>query len=370
MSSAVEGDVLRDTRLHAPFAQREIVPGGVFQPREDPFVGPAARPHVAHGLLGDVEVLQTAGLLLAEDHARAAVELLHLAPRQLVDVAPAHARQTREDEGILQHRVGAVGLDQPLQFLNREVFAVHVFGSRGLDPHGGRLGDDPLLDGPVQCRLEFQKVAVLAVGREGGAALRAGLLGEVGAEPLDEPSVDPFEGGLRPRIGDQVFQHAVPVAPVAGRILALLDHPADKLDQVGADLERHGEPVLLVLLGEQPFGLDLLGHLQVDLVVVALGLVAGCGVEEVFEGLEFALGPCGAVGPEGVPQVVFQYQRGSPVLQFAFDKLNLHRRAFRLVCCKNRDKICNMQVQTLQIRCKNAPRGEILGVRKFFFESL
>ena len=44
-----------------------------------------------------------------------------------------------------------------------------------------------------------------------------------------------------------------------GRILALLDHPADKLDQVGADLERHGESVLLVLLGEQPFGLDLLG---------------------------------------------------------------------------------------------------------------
>lgn len=167
-----------------------------------------------------------------------------------------------------------------------------------------------------------------------------------------------------------MFQHAVPVAPVAGRILALLDHPADKLDQVGAYLERHGEPVLLVLLGEQPFGLDLLGHLEVDLVVVALGLVAGRGVEEVFEGFEFALGPCGAVGPEGVPQVVFQYQRGSPVLQFAFDKLNLHRRAFRLVCCKNRDKICNMQVQTLQIRCKNAPRMEIFEFGKFFSESL
>lgn len=89
---------------------------------------------------------------------------------------------------------------------------------------------------------------------------------------------------------------------------------------------------------------------------------------EVFEGLEFALGPCGAVGPEGVPQVVFQYQRGSPVLQFAFDQLNLHRRAFRLVCCKNRDKICNMQVQTLQIRCKNTPRREILEFGIFFFE--
>ena len=99
----MEGDVLRDARLHAPFAQREVVPGGVFQPREDPLVGPAARPHVAHGLLGDVEILQTAGLLLAEDHARAAVELLHLAPRQLVDVAPAHTRQAREDEGVLQH---------------------------------------------------------------------------------------------------------------------------------------------------------------------------------------------------------------------------------------------------------------------------
>lgn len=250
MPRAVEGDMLRDTRLHAPFAQGEVVPGGVFQPREDPFVGPAARPHVAHGLLGDVEVLQPAGLLLAEDHARAAVELLHLAPRQLVDVAPAHARQTREDEGVLQHRIGAVGLDQPLQLLDREVFAVDVFGSRGLDPHGGRLGNDPLLDGPVQCRLELQEVAVLAVGREGGAALRAGLLGEVVAEPLDKQPIDPFEGGLRPRIGDQVFQHAVPVAPVTGRILALLDHPADKLDQVGADLERHGEPVLLVLLGK------------------------------------------------------------------------------------------------------------------------
>ncbi len=216
MSSAVEGDVLRDARLHAPFAQREVVPGGVFQPREDPLVGPAARPHVAHGLLGDVEVLQPAGLLLAEDHARAAVELLHLAPRQLVDVAPAHARQTREDKGILQHRVGAVGLDQPLQLLDREVFAVDILRPRGLDPHGGRLGDDPLLDGPVQCRLELQKVAVLAVGREGGAALRAGLLGEVVAEPLDEPSVDPLEGGLRARVGNQVFQHAVPVAPVTG----------------------------------------------------------------------------------------------------------------------------------------------------------
>ena len=66
--------------------------------------------------------------------------------------------------------------------------------------------------------------------------------------------------------------------------------------------------------------------------------------------------------------VVFQYQRGSPVLQFAFDQLNLHRRAFRLVCCKNRDKICNMQVQTLQIRCKNTPRREILEFGIFFFE--
>lgn len=311
MAPAVEGDMLRDARLHAPFAQREVVPGGVFQPREDPFVGPAARPHVAHGLLGDVEVLQTAGLLLAEDHARAAVELLHLAPRQLVDVAPAHTRQTREDEGVLQHRVGAVGLDQPLQLLDREVFAVDVLRPCGLDPHGGRVGDDPLLDGPVQRCLELQEVAVLAVGREGGAALRAGPLGEVVAEPLDESPVDPFEGGLRASISNQVFQHAVPVAPVAGRILALLDHPADKFDQVGADLELSGEPVLFVLLVEQPFGLDLFGHLQVDLVVIALGLVAGCGVEEVFEGLEFAavLDPPLLIARVAI--VVLQHQRGA-----------------------------------------------------------
>ena len=53
--------------------------------------------------------------------------------------------------------------------------------------------------------------------------------------------------GLCTCIGDQIFQYAVPVAPVVGRILLLLDHLVDILDQVGADLELRGKNVLFVL---------------------------------------------------------------------------------------------------------------------------
>lgn len=100
MSCRVERDMLRNARFQAPFAQGEVVPCGVFQPGEDPLVGLAALTHVAHGLACDVEVFQPFGLFLPEYDARAAVELLHLGPRQFVDVAPTHAGQAREEECI------------------------------------------------------------------------------------------------------------------------------------------------------------------------------------------------------------------------------------------------------------------------------
>ena len=112
------------------------------------------------------------------------------------------------------------------------------------------------------------------------------LISEIGLEPLDELFIDHLERRIRSGVGDEVFQCAVPVAPVSGRLLALLDQFLDVFDEVGADFIFHRKAVLLVLLCKQPFGLDLLGHFEIDLIVVALQLVFRVGIEVVFEGLE------------------------------------------------------------------------------------
>ena len=164
---------------------------------------------------------------------------------------------------------------------------MHVLDMRGFDRHGGRVGDDALLDRSVQRGFEFEEIAALAVRRKSGIAFGLGLLRQIGLEPLDELFIDHLERRIRSGVGDEVFQCAVPVAPVPRRLLALFDQSLDVFDEVGANLIFYREAVLLVLLGEQPFGLDLLGHFEIDLVVVALQLVFRVGVEVVFEGLEF-----------------------------------------------------------------------------------
>ena len=63
-----------------------------------------------------------------------------------------------------------------------------------------------------------------------------------------------------------------PSCPSSPATLALLYQSFDVFDEVGADFIFHRKAVLLVLLGEQPFGFDLLGHFEIDLVVVALQL--------------------------------------------------------------------------------------------------
>ena len=166
MSSAMERNVLRNTRFQTPLAQGEVVPCGVFQPGEDPLVGLAALSHVADGLAGDVEVFQPFGLFLPEDDARAAVELLHLGPRQFVDVAPAHAGQTREEECVFEHRIRTLRFGEALQLVESQVFAMHVLDMRGFDRHGGRVGDDAVLDRLVQRGFEFEEIAALAVRRK------------------------------------------------------------------------------------------------------------------------------------------------------------------------------------------------------------
>ena len=150
---------------------------------------------------------------------------------------------------------------------------MHVLDMRGFDRHGGRVGDDAVLDRLVQRGFEFEEIAALAVCRKSGIAFGLGLLRQIGLEPLDELFIDHLERRIRSGVGDEVFQCAVPVAPVPRRLLALLYQSFDVFDEVGADFIFHRKAVLLVLLGEQPFGFDLLGHFEIDLVVVALQLV-------------------------------------------------------------------------------------------------
>ena len=172
------------------------------------------------------------------------------------------------------------------------------------------MGDDALLDRSVQRGFEFEEIAALAVRRKSGIAFGLGLLRQIGLEPLDELFIDHLERRIRSGVGDEVFQCAVPVAPVPRRLLALFDQSLDVFDEVGANLIFYREAVLLVLLGEQPFGLDLLGHFEIDLVVVALQLVFRVGVEVVFEGLEFTAMLDAPFIVAGVPVIVFQHQRG------------------------------------------------------------
>lgn len=309
MSGRVERDMLRNTRFQAPLAQGEVVPCGVFQPGEDPLVGFAALAHVAHSLVGNVKVFQPFGLFLPEDDARAAVELLHFGPRQFVDVAPAHAGQAREEERIFQHGIRTLCFGETLQFVESEVFAMHV------------------LDRLVQRGFEFEEIAALAVRRKSGIAFGLGLLRQIGFEPLDELLVDHLERRVRSGVGDEVFQCAVPVAPVPRRLLALLDQSLDVFDEVGADFIFHRKAVLLVLLGEQPFGLDLLGHFEIDLIVVALQLVFRVGIEVVFEGLEFTAMLDAPFIVAGVPVIVFQHQRGLPVERCGFCRILISMRS-------------------------------------------
>ena len=240
--------MLRNARFQTLFAQGKVVPCGVFQPGEDPLVGLAALAHVAHGLVGDVEVLQPFGLLLPEEDACAAVGFLHLGPRQFVDVAPTHAGQAREEECIFQHGIRTFRFGEALQLVESEVFAVHVLDMRGFDRHGGRVGDDADLDRLVQCGFEFEEIAALAVRRKSCAAFGLGLLRQIGFESLDELFIDQLERRVRSGVGDEVFQCAVPVAPVPRRLLALFDQSLDVFDGVGANLIFHRKAVLLVLL--------------------------------------------------------------------------------------------------------------------------
>ena len=325
MSSAVERDMLRNARFQTPLAQGEVVPCGVFQPGEDPLIGFAALAHVAHSLVGDVEVFQPFGLFLPEDDARVAVELLYLGPRQFVDVAPAHAGQARKEECVFQYGIWTLRFGEALQLVESQVFAVYVLDVCGFDRHGGRVGDDAVLDRLVQRGFEFEEIAALAVCRKSGIAFGLGLLRQIGFESLDELFVDHLERRIRSGVGDEVFQCAVPVAPVPRRLLALFYQSLDVFDEVGANFIFYGEAILLVLLGEQPFGFDLLGHFEVDLVVVALQLVFRVGIEVVFEGLEFTAMLDAPFIVAGVPVIVFQHQRGLARRTLRFlPNLNFH----------------------------------------------
>lgn len=168
--SAVECNVLRNTRFQTSFAQGEVVPCGVFQSGENPFVGFAALSHVAHDLAGNVEIFQPFGLFLLEYDARFAVELLNLCSRQFVDVAPTHAGQAQQEKRIFQYGIRAFRFGEALQFVESEVFAMHILDMRGFDRHGGRVGDDTVLDRLVQCSFEFEEIAALAVRRKSCAA--------------------------------------------------------------------------------------------------------------------------------------------------------------------------------------------------------
>lgn len=187
------------------------------------------------------------------------------------------------------------------------------------------MGNDAVFDRLVQRGFEFEEIAALAVCRKSGIAFGLGLLRQIGFESLDELLVDHLERRVRSGVGDEVFQRAVPVAPVSRRLLALFDQSLDVFDEVGANFIFYGEAILLVLFGEQSFGLDLLGHFEVDLIVVALQLVFRVGVEVVFEGLEFTTMLDASFIVAGVPVIVFQHQRGLARRALRFlPNLNFH----------------------------------------------
>lgn len=58
------------------------------------------------------------------------------------------------------------------------------------------------------------------------------------------------------------------VTPVSRRLLALFYQSLDVFDEVGADHIFHRKAVLFVLLGKQPFGLDLFGYFEIDFFVL------------------------------------------------------------------------------------------------------
>lgn len=162
----MEGKILAYARVSAPLPQLLGGLPAAGRIREDGVGIAAARTHEGGGLWGEVKMLQSLGLLLAEGEAGEAAIGGHVPPREAADIAMPQPREAREEEGGPERLVGAGRGGQRAQLIEGEVGAVGLLFTR----HGGggkRVGGQQAVpDGGVKRGAQLGEVEPLGIGAQ------------------------------------------------------------------------------------------------------------------------------------------------------------------------------------------------------------